>query len=150
MKRVVITGLGAILAMQDALDEAKLSPGDVDFISAHGTATPVGDISECKAIANIFSDSLVRLHVSANKSMIGHLLGAAGAVEAVACVLAIHNNIIPTTINLNEPDPATDNRINLCPNIAVKKEVNVTLNNTFGFGGHIFVSLFQKYNQEGN
>ncbi len=143
-------GFGAALAMQDALDEAKLSPGDVDFISAHGTATPAGDISECKAIANVFSGSLVRLHVSANKSMIGHLLGAAGAVEAVACVLVIRDNIIPPTINLNEQDPAIDNRINLCPLSAVKKEVNVTLNNTFGFGGHIFVSLFQKYNPESN
>jgi 3-oxoacyl-[acyl-carrier-protein] synthase II len=141
-------GLGAVLAMHDALNDAQLVPADVDFISAHGTATPVGDISECKAIANVFGDSLSKLHVSANKSMIGHLLGAAGAVEAVACVLAIRDNIIPPTINLNEPDPAIDNRINLTPGVAIKKEVKVALNNTFGFGGHIFVSLFQKYNPE--
>jgi 3-oxoacyl-[acyl-carrier-protein] synthase II len=138
-------GLGAVLAMHDALNDAQLVPADVDFISAHGTATPAGDISECNAIANVFGDSLDSLHVSANKSMIGHLLGAAGAVEAVACVLAIKNNLIPPTINLNDTDPAIDSRMNLCPLKAVKKNVNVVLNNTFGFGGHIFVSLFQRY-----
>ncbi len=138
-------GMGAVLAMQDVLNEAKLMPGNIDYISAHGTSTPVGDLSEANAISKIFHGSLNKLHVSAIKSMIGHLLGAAGTVEAIACVLAIKNNIVPPTINLNEPDPDIDSNINFCPCTAVKKNVNVVLNNTFGFGGHIFVSLFQRY-----
>ncbi len=139
-------GEGAFTAILDAINEARLTPSDIDYISAHGTSTPVGDLSECKAICNVFSDNLKNLHVSANKSMIGHLLGAAGAVEAVACVMAIKDGIIPPTMNLNEVDPAIDNALNLTPNKAVKKEVNTVLNNTFGFGGHIFTSLFKRFN----
>jgi 3-oxoacyl-[acyl-carrier-protein] synthase II len=139
-------GLGAIAAMKEAIEEAGMKPEDVDYVNTHGTSTPVGDLSECKAMANVFANSLDKLHISATKSMTGHLLGAAGAAEAVACVLAIRDGIVPPTINLNEVDPQIDSRLNLTPNKAVKKEVNVVVNNTFGFGGHIFVSLFKKYN----
>jgi 3-oxoacyl-[acyl-carrier-protein] synthase II len=138
-------GIGAVAAMKDAMNDAGLKPEDVDYVNTHGTSTPVGDLSECKAIANVFAGSLDKLHVSATKSMTGHLLGAAGAAEAIACVKAIQEGIIPATINLNEVDPQIDSRLNLTPNKAVKKEVNVVVNNTFGFGGHIFVSLFKRY-----
>ena len=139
-------GIGAVAAMTDAIIEAGISPSDVDYVSTHGTSTPVGDLSECKAISKVFENSLDKLHISATKSMTGHLLGAAGAIEAIACIKAIETGIIPPTINLEEIDPAIDKRLNVTPNRAVKKEVNVALNNTFGFGGHIFVSLFKKYN----
>jgi len=138
-------GIGAIAAMRDAIQEAGISPSDVDYVSTHGTSTPVGDLSECKAICTVFEKSLDKLHISATKSMTGHLLGAAGAIEAIACIKAINTGIIPPTINLNEMDPAIDKRLNVTPNVAVKKDVNVALNNTFGFGGHIFVSLFKKF-----
>jgi len=138
-------GIGAVAAMQDAIAEAGLKPEDVDYVSTHGTSTPVGDLSECKAMCTVFEKSLDKLHISATKSMTGHLLGAAGAIEAIACIKAIETGIVPPTINLNEVDPAIDKRLNLTPNKCVKKEVNVALNNTFGFGGHIFVSLFKKY-----
>jgi 3-oxoacyl-[acyl-carrier-protein] synthase II len=138
-------GLGAIDAMKDAIEEAGLTPADVDYINTHGTSTPVGDPSECNAIVAVFEKSLDKLHISATKSMTGHLLGAAGAVEAIACIKAINTGIIPPTINLNEMDPAIDKRLNVTPNKSVKKEVNVAINNTFGFGGHIFVSLFKKF-----
>jgi 3-oxoacyl-[acyl-carrier-protein] synthase II len=140
-------GIGAVAAMRDAIEEAGLKPEDIDYVNTHGTSTPVGDLSECRAVATVFANSLDKLHISATKSMTGHLLGAAGAVEAIACALAIRDNIIPPTINLNEIDPAVDSRINLTPNKAVKKEVNAVVNNTFGFGGHIFVSLFTKYKE---
>jgi len=138
-------GIGAVAAMRDAISEAGLKPEDVDYVSTHGTSTPVGDLSECKAIATVFGNSLDKLHISSTKSMTGHLLGAAGAIEAIACIKAMQTGIVPPTINLSERDPAIDPRINLTPNTCVKKEVNVALNNTFGFGGHIFVSLFKKY-----
>lgn len=138
-------GIGAIAAMREAIEEAGLKPSDVDYVSTHGTSTPIGDLSECKAICSVFEDSLDKLNVSATKSMTGHLLGAAGVVEAIACIKAIETGIIPPTINVNEIDPAIDKRLNITPNVAVKKEVNVAINNTFGFGGHIFVSLFEKY-----
>lgn len=138
-------GIGAVAAMRDAIEEAGLQPSDVDYVSTHGTSTPVGDLSECKAMCTVFDKSLDKLHISATKSMTGHLLGAAGAIEAIACVKAITEGIVPPTINVNEIDSAIDKRLNVTPNKAVKKEVNVALNNTFGFGGHIFVSLFKKY-----
>ena len=139
-------GIGAIAAMLDAINEAGMKPEDVDYVSTHGTSTPVGDLSECKAICSVFEKSLDKLHISATKSMTGHLLGAAGAIEAIACIKAIETGIIPPTINLKEIDTAIDKRLNVTPNKCVKKEVNVALNNTFGFGGHIFVSLYKKYN----
>jgi len=138
-------GIGAAAAMTDAISEAGLVPSDVDYVSTHGTSTPVGDLSECKAICNVFEKSLDKLHISATKSMTGHLLGAASAIEAIACINAITTGIIPPTINLREIDPAIDKRLNLTPNKAIHKTVNVALNNTFGFGGHIFVSLFKKF-----
>jgi 3-oxoacyl-[acyl-carrier-protein] synthase II len=138
-------GIGAVAAMREAIDEAGLKPEDVDYVSTHGTSTPVGDLSECKAICTVFENSLDKLHISATKSMTGHLLGAAGAIEAIACIKAIESGIIPPTINLNEIDPIIDKRLNVTPNKCVKKEVNVALNNTFGFGGHIFVSLFKRF-----
>ena len=138
-------GAGAAQAMLEALQEAGIQPNDVDYINAHATSTPVGDISECKAISTVFANSLDRVHISATKSMTGHLLGAAGAIEAIACLKAIQNNIIPPTINLNQTDSDIDPKLQLCPNNAVKKEVNVAMSNTFGFGGHIAVSVFKKY-----
>ena len=138
-------GIGAVEAMREAIAEAGLKSEDVDYVSTHGTSTPVGDLSECRAMVTVFESSLDKLNISATKSMTGHLLGAAGAIEAVACVMAIQTGIVPPTINVNEVDPAIDKRLNITPNVAVKKEVNVSLNNTFGFGGHIFVSLFKKY-----
>lgn len=138
-------GIGAVAAMREALDEAGLTSQDVDYVCTHGTSTPIGDISECNAICTVFEDSLDRLNISATKSMTGHLLGAAGVIEAIVCIKAIEKGTIPPTINLKDIDPAIDSRLNLTPNVAVKKVVNVALNNTFGFGGHIFVSLFKKY-----
>jgi 3-oxoacyl-[acyl-carrier-protein] synthase II len=138
-------GIGAVAAMRDAIEEAGLKPEDVDYVSTHGTSTPVGDISECRAMVTVFENSLDKLNISATKSMTGHLLGAAGAIEAIACVKAIETGIIPPTINISERDSAIDSRLNFTANKAVKKEVKVALNNTFGFGGHIFVSLYKKY-----
>ncbi|HEX3009342.1 MAG TPA: beta-ketoacyl-ACP synthase II [Bacteroidales bacterium] len=138
-------GEGAVTAMLDAIDEAGFKTEDVDYINAHATSTPIGDPSECIAICKVFEKSLGKLHVSGTKSMTGHLLGAAGAVEGIASVLSIYNGIVPPTINIEEIDPVINPALNLTPNKAVKKDLNVVLNNTFGFGGHIVVSLFKKY-----
>lgn len=138
-------GEGAIEAMKNAIEEAGLQPSDVDYVNAHATSTPIGDPSECIAISKVFDGCLDNLHVSGTKSMTGHLLGAAGAVEGIATVLSIVNNIVPPTINIEEIDPALNPTLQLTPNKCVKKEVNVAINNTFGFGGHIVVSLFKKY-----
>ena len=140
-------GAGAEQAMREALTEAGIDPEQVDYINAHATSTPVGDLSECKAISKLFSQSLDRVHVSATKSMTGHLLGAAGAIEAIACIKAIENSLIPPTINLENLDPEIDPNLQLTLNKAVSKEVQVALNNTFGFGGHIAVSVFKKYEE---
>ncbi|WP_233375853.1 beta-ketoacyl-ACP synthase II [Maribellus sp. CM-23] len=139
-------GLGAVLAMEGALEDANLKPEDVNYINAHATSTPVGDISECLAIEKVFRNSLDKLHISATKSMTGHLLGAAGAIEAIACVKAVEQGIIPPTINLGELDPQINPELNLTPHKAQKKEVKVALSNTFGFGGHTSTSVFRKYN----
>ncbi len=138
-------GLGAVLAMQEALNDAGIKASDVSYINAHATSTPIGDISECKAIAKVFEGSLENLQISATKSMTGHLLGAAGAVEAIACIKAIGQNIIPPTINLSEPDPEMDPRLNFTPDTALNKEVTIALNNTFGFGGHTSTTVFRRY-----
>ncbi len=138
-------GLGAELAMKGALIDAGITTNDVSYINAHATSTPVGDISECKAIENVFSNSINKIQISATKSMTGHLLGAAGAVEAIACVKSIVHNIIPPTINLNETDPTINSQLNLTPNKACNKEVIIALNNTFGFGGHTSTTVFKKY-----
>ena len=138
-------GLGAILAMQQALIDAGLTVNDVSYINAHATSTPVGDLSECKAIENVFGQSLNKFQISATKSMTGHLLGAAGAIESIACIKSIENNIIPPTINLNEIDPEINLMLNFTPHKACEKEVLVALNNTFGFGGHTSTTVFKKY-----
>jgi 3-oxoacyl-[acyl-carrier-protein] synthase II len=138
-------GEGAVTAMRDAIEEAGLQPEDVDYVNAHATSTPIGDPSECIAITKVFEGSLDKLHISGTKSMTGHLLGAAGAVEGIATVLSIYHGKIPPTINIEEIDPALNPKLQFTPNQYVEKEVNVAINNTFGFGGHIVVSLFKKF-----
>ncbi|HBZ67422.1 MAG TPA: beta-ketoacyl-[acyl-carrier-protein] synthase II [Bacteroidales bacterium] len=138
-------GLGAIVAMEEALSDAGISPGEVDYINAHATSTHVGDTSECKAIEKVFTHSLHKISISATKSMTGHLLGAAGAIEAIACIKAIGNSIIPPTINLNERDSELNPQLDFTPLKAINKEVLVALNNTFGFGGHTSTTVFKKF-----
>lgn len=138
-------GLGAIIAMEDALADAGITAKDVDYINAHATSTPVGDISECKAISKVFGDSVNKIHISATKSMTGHLLGAAGAIEAIACIKAIEYSKIPPTINTNEIDPEINPALNFTLHTAADKKVDIALNNTFGFGGHTATTVFKKY-----
>lgn len=140
-------GRGAILVMKNALEDAELKPEDIDYINVHGTSTPVGDISEAKAIKEVFGEHAYKLNISSTKSMTGHLLGAAGAVEAIAAILAIKNGIIPPTINHEEEDTDEniDYNLNFTFNKAQKREVNVALSNTFGFGGHNACVIFKKY-----
>lgn len=140
-------GLGARLVMENALSDAGLKPEDIDYINVHGTSTPVGDISEAKAIKDVFGDAAYKLNISSTKSMTGHLLGAAGAVEAIVCVLAVKNDIIPPTINHEEgdEDPEIDYNLNFTFNKAQKREVRAALSNTFGFGGHNACVVFKKY-----
>lgn len=140
-------GLGANLVMKAALDDAGMTPEDIDYINVHGTSTPVGDISEAKAIVQLFGDAAYKLNISSTKSMTGHLLGAAGAVEAMACVLAIQNGIIPPTINHDDEDKDAelDYNLNFTFNKAQKREVRAALSNTFGFGGHNACVIFKKY-----
>lgn len=129
-------GEGAIEAMKLALKEAGLKPEDVDYINVHGTSTPLGDIAELKAVKKVFGQHAYKLNISSTKSMTGHLLGGAGAIETMACIDAICNGIVPPTINFKEEDPEIDYNLNLTLNTAQKREVNVAMNNTFGFGGH--------------
>ncbi len=138
-------GLGASLVMQNALDDAEIAPDEIDYVNVHGTATPLGDISEAKAILDVFGEHAYKLNISATKSMTGHLLGAAGALESMAALLAIQKGIIPPTINLNNFDPEIDPELNLTPNKAQNRDVNVVLSNTFGFGGHNASVIFKKY-----
>ena len=140
-------GLGAKLVMQLALEDAGLKPEDIDYINVHGTSTPVGDISEAKAIKDVFGEHAYKLNISSTKSMTGHLLGAAGAVEALACVLSVKNDIVPPTINHTEGDndEALDYKMNFTFNKAQKREVRAALSNTFGFGGHNCCVVFKKY-----
>lgn len=142
-------GLGAKLVMQRALEDAGLKPEEIDYINVHGTSTPVGDISEAKAIKDVFGESAYKLNISSTKSMTGHLLGAAGAIEAMACVLAVKNDIIPPTINHNDEDvdEEIDYKMNFTFNKAQKREVRAALSNTFGFGGHNACVIFKKYAQ---
>ena len=135
--------------MQAALNDAGLKPEDIDYINVHGTSTPVGDVSEIKAITQLFGDAAYKLNISSTKSMTGHLLGAAGAVEAMACVLSIQNDIVPPTINHNEEDKdeEIDYNLNFTFNKAEKREVRAALSNTFGFGGHNACVIFKKYAQ---
>ncbi len=137
-------GLGARNVMRNAMEDANLKPGDIDYINVHGTSTPLGDISEAKAIINLFGDDAFNLNISSTKSMTGHLLGAAGAIEAIACILSVKNGIIPPTINHFNDDPQFDTRLNLTFNKAQHREVRAALSNTFGFGGHNASVIFKK------
>jgi len=140
-------GLGAKLVMKNALEDAELKPEDIDYINVHGTSTHVGDISEAKAIKEVFGDAAYKLNISSTKSMTGHLLGAAGAVEAMVSVLSVQNDIVPPTINHEEgdEDPEIDYNLNFTFNKAQKREVRAALSNTFGFGGHNACVVFKKY-----
>lgn len=138
-------GLGAILVMNNALEDAGIKPDEIDYINVHGTATPLGDISETKAIINVFREHAYRLNISATKSMTGHLLGAAGAVEAIAAILATKYDIVPPTINFTYPDENIDPKLNLTLNKAQKRTVHAALSNTFGFGGHNTSVIFRKF-----
>ena len=140
-------GLGAKLVMQSALEDANLKPEDIDYINVHGTSTHVGDISEAKAIKEVFGEAAYKLNISSTKSMTGHMLGAAGAVEAMATVLAVKNDIIPPTINHEDDDrdPEIDYELNFTFNKAQKRVVRAGLSNTFGFGGHNACVVFKKY-----
>jgi 3-oxoacyl-[acyl-carrier-protein] synthase II len=138
-------GLGAMLAMKRALSDAQLQPGEVDYINVHATSTPLGDVSEMKAIEKLFGDHLGKLNISATKSMTGHLLGAAGAIEAIASILAIYRGIIPPTINTREVDPEINSEANLTLGKSVERDIEVAMCNTFGFGGHNAISVFRKY-----
>ncbi|MEW6004898.1 MAG: beta-ketoacyl-ACP synthase II [Stygiobacter sp.] len=138
-------GEGAVRSMKEALRDAGVDPTVVDYINAHGTSTELNDLNETIAIKSVFGDHAYKLAVSSSKSMTGHLLGAAGAVEAVATALAIKNSIVPPTINLDEPGEGLD--LNYTPKVAVKKEINYAISNTFGFGGHNASILFKKFEE---
>jgi len=140
-------GLGAKLVMQNALSDAGMKPEDIDYINVHGTSTPVGDVSEVRAIQAVFGDAAYKLNISSTKSMTGHLLGAAGVVEAMVSILAIKNDIVPPTINHEEDDKdeAIDYNLNFTFNKAQKRTVRAALSNTFGFGGHNACVIFKKY-----
>ncbi len=140
-------GLGAILSMESALEDANMKPSDIDYINVHGTSTPVGDISEVKAIVKVFGDSVHDLNISSTKSMTGHLLGATGALEAMFSILACQNDIVPPTINHEEgdEDEEIDYSINFTFNKAQKRPVRAALSNAFGFGGHNATVIVKKY-----
>lgn len=140
-------GLGAANAMREALAEAGLQPQDVDYLNVHATSTPIGDLSEARAIVKIFGENPTHLSISATKSMTGHLLGAAGAIEGVAGILAMQHNLIPPTINLENRDENVPAGLNLTPNVAQPKQVNVVMSNTFGFGGHNAIVLFKRFSE---
>ncbi len=140
-------GLGARLVMQNALEDAEMKPEDIDYINVHGTSTPVGDISEVKAIKDVFGEYAYKLNISSTKSMTGHLLGAAGALETIVCVKAVEEDIVPPTINHVEgdEDPEIDYKLNFTFNKAQKRTVNAALSNTFGFGGHNASVIIKKF-----
>ncbi len=138
-------GLGATNVMRMALEDAHLSLADIDYINVHGTSTPLGDIAEVKAIKNVFGEHSYNLNISSTKSQTGHLLGGAGAIEAVACVMAVANDTVPPTINHFTDDPEIDPKLNLTFNVAQKRTINAALSNTFGFGGHNASVIFKKY-----
>ncbi len=137
-------GLGAKNVMINALDDAGIKPEDVDYVNVHGTSTPLGDVGEVKAIESVFGDHKYNLNISSTKSMTGHLLGAAGAIEAVASILSIKNGLVPPTINHSTPDEAFDEKLNFTFNKAQERDVKVALSNTFGFGGHNASVIFKK------
>ncbi len=137
-------GLGAAKAMQLALKEAGITMADVDYLNMHATSTPVGDLSELKAVTSLTGTGPNTMQIGATKSMTGHLLGAAGAIEAIICLLAIENQVLPPTINTGELDPAFPDYLNLVPNHSIEHKVNVAMSNTFGFGGHNGIVVFKK------
>jgi 3-oxoacyl-[acyl-carrier-protein] synthase II len=138
-------GLGASNVMKLALEDAEMQPEDIDYINVHGTSTPLGDISETKAIVNVFGEHAYKLNISSTKSMTGHLLGAAGAIEAAVSVLSVKNDCVPPTINHFTDDPEIDPRLNLTFNNAQQRTIRAALSNTFGFGGHNASVIFKKY-----
>ncbi|MEI6487705.1 MAG: beta-ketoacyl-ACP synthase II [Bacteroidota bacterium] len=138
-------GLGARNVMRNALHDAEMNPEDIDYVNVHGTSTPLGDIAETKAIVAVFGESAYKLNISSTKSMTGHLLGAAGAIEAMAAILAVKHDIVPPTINHFTDDPALDNRLNFTFGTAQKRVVRAALSNTFGFGGHNASVIVKKY-----
>lgn len=138
-------GLGAKNTMKYALEDANIDPSQIDYVNVHGTSTPLGDVAEVKAIQEVFGDSAYSLNISSTKSMTGHLLGAAGAIEAIACVMSVKNDIVPPTINHFTDDPELDNNLNFTFNGAQKRTVNFALSNTFGFGGHNTSVIVKKY-----
>lgn len=137
-------GKGAIKAMRDAIKDAGIRPEDIDYVNVHGTSTPAGDLPELKAVAEVLGDHVYDINISSTKSMTGHLLGAAGAVEALACIFALTHGVVPPTINCEELDPAIDPKLNLTLNKAQKRDVKCALSNTFGFGGHNSTVIFRK------
>jgi len=140
-------GLGAKLVMQNALADAELTPSDIDYINVHGTSTPLGDISEVKAIISVFGEHAFKLNISSTKSMTGHLLGATGVIEGIAAILAVKNDLIPPTINHFDDDPELDSKLNFTFNKAQERIVNAAISNTFGFGGHNASVVFKKFVQ---
>ena len=138
-------GIGARNTMIAALEDAEINPSEIDYVNVHGTSTPLGDVAEVKAIQSVFGEHAYNLNISSTKSMTGHLLGAAGAIEAIACVLAVQNDIIPPTINHFNDDPELDSKLNFTFNKAQKRVVNVALSNTFGFGGHNTSVIVKKF-----
>ena len=140
-------GLGATLVMNNALEDAGMKPEELDYINVHGTSTPIGDLSEVKAIKSVFGEHAYKLNISSTKSMTGHLLGAAGALEAMFCVKAVEEDIVPPTINHEEgdDDPEIDYKLNFTFGKAQKRTVNAALSNTFGFGGHNASIIVKKY-----
>ncbi len=138
-------GIGARNTMLAALEDAEIKPTDIDYVNVHGTSTPLGDIAEIKAIEAVFGNHSYKLNISSTKSMTGHLLGAAGAIEAIACVLSVQNDVVPPTINHFTDDPELDPKLNFTFNKAQKRIVNIAISNTFGFGGHNTSVIVRKY-----
>ena len=137
-------GKGAMKAMRDAIKDAGIAPEDIDYVNVHGTSTPAGDIPELKAVAGVLGDHVYNVNISSTKSMTGHLLGAAGAVEALACIFALTHGVVPPTINCENRDPEIDEKLNLTLNVAQKRDVKCALSNTFGFDGHNSTVIFRK------
>jgi 3-oxoacyl-[acyl-carrier-protein] synthase II len=142
------TGEGAAKAIEFAMEDAGITAQDIDYINAHGTSTPLNDKSETLAIKQALGEQAYEIPVSSTKSVTGHLMGAAGAVEAVFSIMAIRNSFVPPTVNLETPDPECD--LNYTPNAGVSREINVAMSNSFGFGGHNAVLIFGKYHQNGH
>lgn len=140
-------GEGAVRAMKGALNDAGINPEDIDHINTHGTSTPLGDLSEPKAIVELFGDYASKISINSTKSMTGHLLGAAGAIEAIATIMALVDDIVPPTINLDNQDPEIDSNLDFTPHKAKKREIEYGLTNTFGFGGHNATLIFKKFNE---